>query len=61
MSNRDTHLAKQRKYPQFVTLFCQIFKSGVHIEVTAFCQIMTEKCQVVTAFYYTNVVATYKF
>jgi len=48
MSNRDTHLTKQRKCPQFVTLICQIIGIQNQSEMTAFCQIMTADWQVVT-------------
>jgi hypothetical protein len=48
MSNRDTHLTKQQKSPQFVTPFCQIIGIQSQSEVTAFCQIMTSDWQVMS-------------
>ncbi len=54
MSNRDTHLTKQRKYPQFVTPICQINCKQDRSEVTAICQIVTADWQVMTALCHVN-------
>ena len=48
MSNRDTHLTKQMKIHQFVTLFFQINRNQSQQEVTAISQIITAKRQVMT-------------
>lgn len=48
MSNRDSRLTKRQNSPQFVTPICQIIGFQGQSEVTAICQIMTVKWQVVT-------------